>query len=64
MTQKEFMEWIASIPHDDEPFCPFPKGGYCDNPLSEECAHCLFCPKSSSYHIQDLIFKGDKNDCL
>lgn len=56
MTQKEFMEWIASIPHDDEPFCPFPLGEYCDNPLSEDCAHCVFCPQTDSTYIKDIIF--------
>jgi hypothetical protein len=52
MTQKEFMEWISTFSHNNEdgPFCPFPLGGYCDNPLSEECAHCVFCPESPSYN--------------
>lgn len=56
MTQKEFMEWIATIPHDDEPFCPFPLGGYCDHPLSEDCAHCVFCPKTDSTYIKEYGF--------
>lgn len=58
MTHKEFMEWIASIPHsnDDGPFCPFPLGGYCDNPLSENCMHCVFCPQTDSTYIKDIIF--------
>ena len=58
MTQKEFMEWILTFPRndDDGPFCPFPLGGYCDNPLSEDCVHCEFCLQTDSIYIKDIVF--------
>ena len=59
MDENEFMEWLATILYgkEDGPFCPFPLGGYCDCPVSKECIHCVFCPKSDGPDVKDLIFQ-------